>query len=75
MSCYICHGMPNCPVCAPDVETEICMSCHGEGMIYFDTDGKEMDYNEWKKLPEDERMSDKCDVCGGEGVLVVNNFE
>lgn len=75
MSCDICHGMPNCPVCTPEVETEICMRCQGEGMIYFDTDGKEMDYTEWEDLPEDDRMSEKCDVCGGEGVLVINEFE
>lgn len=59
MSCQICNGHPNCPVCSPEREEEIaeCYLCDGTGLIPGPGDTEEA-----PNLVE-------CPRCNGDGVI------
>ena len=68
--CDICYGQPNCPVCGKDAPKEVeCPECRGDKEFYYNERGKAMDYEDWMLLSPDEKISEPCSKCKGQGVI------
>lgn len=64
----------NAPWNEPDEVYETCPECNGDGVTYFDDDGKEYSVAEYERLSEAERKEmvyEICARCGGDGEILV----
>jgi RecJ-like exonuclease len=76
MSCEICHGHPNCPVCGSGhTLTETCPDCHGEGCIRYDEDGNDLTREQFNQTPADQRTEERCSTCHGTGIVEAEEYE
>ena len=74
MSCGACEDIMSdfCPCChsAPEPEEVECTFCHGTGLHYYDENGNDLTFEEWEKLPADEKLCDPCPECKGDKIYV-----
>ena len=55
-----------------DEEYEVCPNCKGTGYEYYTLSGYKITYEEYKRLGPSQRLcKDKCEDCGGSGVVEV----
>ena len=71
MSCTVCYGYPNCPVCTP--EADPCQECGGSGNIHevsFDAGDTWEEVDNFDEIVETDEVlkhRGKCENCDGKG--------
>ena len=71
-------GNPQAPWNQPDAEYGTCTDCNGDGGVWYDEDGKEYSKADYERMSEEERKDlefEKCERCGGEGMIEVEPYE
>lgn len=63
--CDLCHGLPGCPVCAPEPKMRTCPSCNGDGYEYYALDiltceAVRVSAEEYVSLPDSEHEAVSC---------------
>lgn len=66
--CNVCNGHPFCPVCSDDIQVNECTHCD-HGTVYLSEFDGEVDFETWSKLKVENRDEDKCERCGGNGLV------